>query len=104
MVRTLLVALAFTAFAAGAPAQERANPGDLREGMSLPRLKAIGEQVRAEVKNGRLPGAVIMVARNGKLVYADVIGAQDPETGTPMRRDSIFRIYSMTKPIVSVVA
>jgi CubicO group peptidase (beta-lactamase class C family) len=45
-----------------------------------------------------------MVARKGKIVYSDAIGFQDKGTETPMRLDSIFRIYSMTKPLVSVAA
>jgi CubicO group peptidase (beta-lactamase class C family) len=98
MLRNLLIAFAALTFVAGASAKDQG----VVEGMSVPRLKALGEQIRAEVKSGHLPGAVIMVSRNGKLVYADVIGAQDPKNGAPMRKDSIFRIYSMTKPIVSV--
>ena len=102
MLYKLIVAFAAIAFATGAPAKDKAAAGEVSEGLSLPRLKALGEQVRGDVKSGRLPGAVIMVARNGKLVYAEAIGVQDPKTNAPMRKDSIFRIYSMTKPIVSV--
>jgi CubicO group peptidase (beta-lactamase class C family) len=91
-----LAALAFVTVAAGQGADV------VKEGFSSARLAAFGEQIRSDVKSGRLPGAVIMVARNGKLVYSEAIGAQDPKTGAPMRKDSIFRIYSMTKPIVSV--
>src|SRR5712671_3651763 len=91
-----LAAIAFVSFAAGQ------STDALKEGFSSARLAAFGEQIRADVKSGRLPGAVVMVARNGKLVYSEAIGAQDPKTSAPMRKDSIFRIYSMTKPIVSV--
>jgi CubicO group peptidase (beta-lactamase class C family) len=98
MLRKILAALAALTFVAGAAAKE----SGIVEGMSMPRLDALGEQIRAEVKDGRLPGAVIMVSRNGKLIYSEAIGAQDPKSNTRMRKDSIFRIYSMTKPIVSV--
>jgi CubicO group peptidase (beta-lactamase class C family) len=59
-------------------------------------------RVEADSKAGRLPGAVLLVARDGKLQYANAVGVQDPATGRPMARDTIFRIYSMTKPIVSI--
>jgi len=47
---------------------------------------------------------VVMVARKGKIVYSDAIGFQDKGAETPMKLDSIFRVYSMTKPLVSVAA
>src|SRR4029079_14220302 len=47
---------------------------------------------------------VVLVARKGKLIYADAAGFQDKEESKPMALDSIFRIYSMTKPLVSVAA
>ena len=71
-------------------------------GVSESRLKQMGAQVRADVERGRIPGAVMVVARNGSPVYAEAIGVLDPKSGAPMRMDAIFRIYSMTKPIVSV--
>ena len=63
------------------------------------RLMAV---LQAEVDRQRLPGAVALIARHGKLALLESLGALDPATGTPMTRDAIFRIYSMTKPIVSV--
>ena len=65
------------------------------------RLMAV---LQDEVDRQRLPGAVAMVVRRGKVALFESVGAQDPATGTPMTRDAIFRIYSMTKPIVSVAA
>lgn len=58
--------------------------------------------LQGEVERQRLPGAVAVVARRGKVVLHECVGALDPATLTPMARDAIFRIYSMTKPIVSV--
>ena len=66
------------------------------------RLGRIRQVFEAEVARARLPGAVAMVVRHGKLVLHEAIGVQDPVRGTPMALDSLFRIYSMTKPIVSV--
>ena len=55
-----------------------------------------------EINRERLPGAVVMIARHGKIALLESLGWQDPVTRTPMQTDSVFRIYSMTKPIVSV--
>ena len=73
-------------------------------GMSGPRLDAITRVFEKEVAETRLPGAVLLVARKGRLVYAIAIGRRDPRASDPMRLDTIFRIYSMTKPMVSVAA
>lgn len=73
-------------------------------GMSSKRLDRITTVITTAIDKGELPGAVIMVARDGKLVYSKALGSQDKAAGIAMREDSIFRIYSMTKPIVSVAA
>src|SRR5262249_55446975 len=66
------------------------------------RLGRITTMLKKEIAEGKLPGAVIMVARKGKIIYSDAIGFQDKGANTPMKPDSIFRIYSMTKPLASV--
>jgi CubicO group peptidase (beta-lactamase class C family) len=68
------------------------------------RLARMESVVRADVEKKRIPGVVMLVARDGKVVHGSAIGQQDPKKGVPMRPDSIFRLYSMTKPIVSVAA
>src|SRR5262249_57202216 len=73
-------------------------------GMSAKRLERIRELLQAEVDKGALPGTVVMVARKGKLVYADAVGCQDKAEGKKMGLDAVFRISSMTKPLVSVAA
>ncbi|MGD0976637.1 MAG: serine hydrolase domain-containing protein [Candidatus Korobacteraceae bacterium] len=73
-------------------------------GMSSARLDNLKKTIQAEVEKGNIPGAVIMINRMGKLVYAEAIGYQNRVASLPMQKDSIFRIYSMTKPIVSVAA
>jgi len=80
----------------------RAKPETV--GMSSERLARIGEALRADVEKGRLPGAVVAVARKGKLVYYQSFGYLDKEAGTKMHNDSIFSIASMTKPMVAVGA
>ncbi len=71
-------------------------------GLSSRRLARIGEAFEREIGLGRLPGAVVLVARNGKIAYWEAFGRRDPSQPAPMARDDLFRIYSMTKPIVSV--
>ena len=58
--------------------------------------------LQAEVDRQRLPGAVVLVSRRGKVALFDSLGERDPQTGHKMDKDAIFRIYSMTKPLVSV--
>jgi CubicO group peptidase (beta-lactamase class C family) len=79
-----------------------AKPEDV--GMSAERLGRLAQTFQRAVDAKDLAGAVFMVARDGKLVYQGSVGMQDIGKGLPMRQDSIFRIYSMTKPIVSVAA
>jgi CubicO group peptidase (beta-lactamase class C family) len=73
-------------------------------GLAPERLARLGKALEADVAQGKLPGAVVAVARRGKLVYLEAFGKLDPRAGTPMTRDAIFRIYSMTKPWTSVAA
>ena len=73
-------------------------------GLSSERLKRIDDIIKHGVEAQRIPGAVVAIARQGKLAYFRAFGMQNTVTRTPMRTDTIFRIYSMTKPIVSVGA
>ena len=70
-------------------------------GVSTKRLEKISQAMQAEVEQKRLPGAVVMVARKGKLVYSQAFGKLNNGSDAPMQIDSVFRIYSMTKPLVS---
>jgi CubicO group peptidase (beta-lactamase class C family) len=79
---------------------EFAAPAEL--GLCPYRLQRMVDVLQSEVDRGRLPGAVALVARRGKIAVFESLGQQDPAAGTPMPRDAIFRIYSMTKPVVSV--
>ena len=77
-----------------------AAPADV--GLCPLRAQRLLDVLQSEIDRQRLPGAVALVARRGKVAVFEHLGRQDPAAGTPMTRDSIFRIYSMTKPIVSV--
>ena len=73
-------------------------------GFSSKRLEITRQAIRANVETGRVPGAVLLVARDGKIVTYDAIGFQDRASRTPMKKDSIFRIASLTKPVTTVAA
>jgi CubicO group peptidase (beta-lactamase class C family) len=71
-------------------------------GLSATALDRLSAALGDRIASGHLPGAVALVARHGKIAWFEAFGTQDPVNGVPMSTDSIFRIYSMTKPIVSV--
>ena len=73
-------------------------------GLSAVRLERLGAVMRREVERARLPGAVALIARRGRIGYFESFGQRDPAVASPMTKDAIFRIYSMTKPITSVAA
>ena len=88
VVLVSIIAL-WTAAAAWAQGLPAAPPESV--GMSAQRLARIGDAFRKEIDQGKLPGAVFLVARKGKLVYSDAIGFQDKEAGKPIARDSLRR-------------
>ncbi len=71
-------------------------------GFSASRLSRVGAWMQGYVNQRKLPGAIAMVARCGKVVYLERFGMMDVEATKPMQFDTIFRIYSMTKPVTSV--
>jgi CubicO group peptidase (beta-lactamase class C family) len=71
-------------------------------GLSSERLGRITAMLKADVDKGTIPGAILLVARHGKIAAFDTVGVRDPGSKAPMTRDAIFRIYSMSKPITSV--
>ena len=90
--------IAFSSFAQGL---SKANkPEDV--GFSSERLRRVTDTFQSEVDKGAIPGAVVLIARNGKLAYFEAFGFQNRENKEPMKTDAIFRIASMSKPITSV--
>jgi CubicO group peptidase (beta-lactamase class C family) len=90
--------IAFSAFAQGLP--KASQPEDV--GFSSERLKRLADTFQADVDKGAIPGAVVLIARNGKVAYLEAFGFQDREKKIPMKTDAIFRIASMSKPVTSV--
>jgi CubicO group peptidase (beta-lactamase class C family) len=100
-ITTLLVVLSlFTVAVAHAQSLAPVKPEQV--GLSAERLARITARLSADVEKGTIPGAVLLVARHGKLALFDAVGTRDPETKAPMTKNGIFRIYSMSKPITSV--
>ncbi len=97
----IFVTLALLA-AAAAQTLAPAKPDEV--GLSPQRLERVGQFFKQEVDQGRIPGAVIAIARKGKLAYFESFGFRDKEAEAPMPKDAEFRIYSMTKPLVAVAA
>lgn len=78
------------------------DPGQV--GLSAAALGRLVDVLRGDVESGYIPGAVLFVARRGKIVLDEAIGWRDADKRVPMTTDSIFRLYSMTKPITTVAA
>ncbi|HEV8068451.1 MAG TPA: serine hydrolase domain-containing protein [Planctomycetaceae bacterium] len=73
-------------------------------GLSAKKLEKVKTIVQAQVDRKQIAGAVVLVARRGKIAFLEPFGKLDLKSGKPMRPDAIFRFYSMTKPITSVAA
>jgi CubicO group peptidase (beta-lactamase class C family) len=73
-------------------------------GMSTERLAEIAKRLNADIAAGRIPGAVIAIARRGKLVAFEAFGFRDKQAGIAMTKDTIFNIASMTKPMAALAA
>ncbi len=102
-MKKLLLALALLACASPALAADplpRGTPQSL--GFSPERLARIASTMNADIARGQLPGAVIAIARRGKLAYYESFGHLDGARTRPMPRDAIFPIASMTKPLTGV--
>ena len=105
-IRTMAKMVAATLAVAGATAlaaQElprAARPEEV--GLSAARLQRLSDRMKLGVDKGEIPGAVVLVARRGKVAYQESFGLRDPDTRAPMRADTVFRIASMTKPFTSL--
>ena len=94
----LMIAVAPSARAEGTfdiPAGAHFNPE---------KLARVGDYLRDQVAQGKIPGAILLIQQHGKPVYHEFFGVRDVATRAPMTDDTIFRLFSMTKPITSVVA
>src|SRR5262245_48302330 len=90
--------------AAAAHAQELRQGSPESVGMSSERLERLSDSLQAYVEQGQLAGSVTLVARRGRIAYFEAFGQRDREANAAMRTDTIFRIASQSKAIVSVAA
>src|SRR3984885_9854215 len=86
----------------GAMTELKAEADPAEVGLDPARLDRIDRHFRRYVDDGRLPGWLITVSRRGRLVYVSSYGSRDVEAGLPVETETLWRIYSMTKPITSV--
>ncbi len=103
--RRAIAALALLGTVASAPSVARAEtPAAVTSSFSQKKLDRVGDYVRNEVATGKIPGAVVLIQQHGKPVFLESFGVRDVATKTPMTPDTIFRLYSMSKPVTSVAA
>jgi len=101
IVAALTALLAVPAFAQPAEVLPRVKTPET-VGLSSERLARVRAVTLGHIETGHVPGAVILVARQGKIAYFESLGFRDRAAGAPMTTDALFRLYSMTKPITSV--
>jgi len=94
----LVVAVAF----AGPDVSRAESPGSAS--FSQEKLERVGDYMRNEIATGKIPGAILLIQQHGHHVYFESFGLRDVESQHPMTADTIFRLYSMSKPVTSVAA
>lgn len=93
------IVLLSAAVMAQKPAAPPASPAPAVPGLSAERLERFGPSMNQLLKDGRFAGISVTVARDGRIAYQREFGFADLETKTPLKPDTIYRVYSMSKPI-----
>jgi CubicO group peptidase (beta-lactamase class C family) len=96
----LIVAIAVGGWSVGRA--ESPSPGST--GFPREKLERVGDYIRNEIATGKIPGAILLIQQHGHPVYFESFGLRDVESQHPMTADTIFRLYSMSKPVTSVAA
>ena len=104
MLRSLFSAALLTM--AAAPSVRAEGTFDIPPGAHFnpQKLERVGDYLRDQAATGKIPGAILLIQQHGKPVYHEFFGVRDVATKLPMTDDTIFRLFSMSKPITSVVA
>ncbi len=110
--RSNAVAICGLAAAALASVATAGSPDPLRAESATPiagrfsreGLERVSDYIRNEIASGKIPGAILLIQQHGKPIYSESFGVRDVATKLPMSADTIFRLYSMSKPITSVAA
>src|SRR5207237_7300931 len=89
----------------GAPHEVGAEPAaPASRSFSHAGLDRVGDYIKNEIASGNIPGAIVLIQQHGRPVYFEKFGVRDVATGLPMTDDTIFTVYSMSKPVTSVAA
>src|SRR5437899_11332758 len=99
--RALIAALVLLFGLVGARA---GSEGRAAHNLSPEGLAKVSDYIKNEVVTGKFPGAILLLQQHGKPVYYENFGVRDVATEISMSADTIFRLYSMSKPITSVMA
>ena len=102
--RCVIAALAILLSSAVGSSANAESPHQDSSGFSPEKLGRVGDYIRNEVTTARIPGAILLIQQHGRPVYFESFGVRDVESRRPMTSDTIFRLYSMSKPITSVAA
>src|SRR5882724_7216978 len=103
-VAAALVLLIGAATLDGPGAGSAESPVSASKSFSRAKLERVGDYIRNEIATGKIPGAIILIQQHGRPVYSESFGVRDVATRLPMTPDTIFRLYSMSKPVTSVAA
>jgi CubicO group peptidase (beta-lactamase class C family) len=98
------LALLFLATTVGSGAANAEAPQETSSSFSPEKLARVGDYIRNEISTGKIPGAILLIQQHGRPIYFEAFGVRDVESRRPMTADTIFRLYSMSKPITSVAA
>src|ERR1700756_1899146 len=101
-LRRFAVAAALACLAGLAAGVDAETPSTGARSFSAAGLAQVSDYIRNEIATGKIPGAILLIQQHGKPVYFENFGVRDVVTKLPMTADTIFRIYSMSKPIASV--
>src|SRR4030088_2052049 len=103
--RVAALALLIVAIVVGRPdAGISESPLAASSSFSPEKLARVGDYIRNEIATGKIPGAIMLIQQHDHPVYFENFGVRDVESQRPMTADTIFRIYSMSKPVTSVAA
>jgi CubicO group peptidase (beta-lactamase class C family) len=96
----LVVAIAVGGWSVG----RAESPPPVSASFSREKLARVGDYIRNEIASGKIPGAILLIQQHGHPVYFESFGLRDVESQHPITADTIFRLYSMSKPVTSVAA
>ncbi len=99
------IAVCSSAIVVGSPCRARAESAvPASRSFSHEGLERVGDYIKNEIATGKIPGAIMLIQQHGQPVYFERFGVRDVATRLPMTDDTIFRLYSMSKPVTSVAA